>query len=270
MQRWRKELKFVEPAKLDPANCWIILLLEGLMATHKVKLSKREQVAEGTTAFYFEKPGDFQFKAGQFVRLTLIEPPETDAEGNGRNFSLASAPYEQHLMVATRMRDTAFKRVLKALPLGTEVTLVGPYGNLVLHEDPARPAVFLTGGIGVTPFRSIILQAAKNKLPHKLFLFYSNRRPEDAASLNELEKNAAANPNFKFIGTMTDAGKSDRPWPGEVGHINTEMLARYLDDLKAPMYSIAGPPRMVEAMKNLLNEAGVNSDNVRAEQFAGY
>src|SRR5262245_57530065 len=240
------------------------------MAIHKVKLVERAHVAEGTMAFYFETPPDFQFKAGQFVRVTLIEPTETDAEGNARTFSLASAPAEDRLMVATRLRDTAFKRVLRAIPLGAEVNLAGPYGNLVLHEDAAQPAVFLTGGIGITPFRSIIVQAAEDKLPQRIFLFYSNRRPEDAAFLKEIEDTQVINPNFRFIATMTDAGKSEQPWHGETGHINTEMLSRYVDDLNTPMYSIVGPPRMVEAMKNLLNEAGVSSDNVRAEQFAGY
>jgi ferredoxin-NADP reductase len=240
------------------------------MPTQRVKLVKHEHVAEGTTAFYFEKPPGFQFKAGQFVRMTLIEPPETDAEGNARNFSLASSPAEEHLMIATRMRDTAFKRVLKAMPIGTELNLGGPFGNLVLHDDATRPAVFLTGGIGITPFRSIVAQAAKDRLPHRVFLFYSNRRPEDAAFLKELEENQATNPNYRLIGTMTDAGKSQQPWQGETGHINAEMLSRYLDDLTTPTHSIAGPPRMVEAMRNLLNDAGVSSDNVRAEQFAGY
>ena len=79
-----------------------------LMATHKVKLKRREEVAEGTAAFYFEKPEGFQFKAGQFLRFSLIDPPETDAEGDSRSFSIASAPHEEDLMIATRLRDTAF------------------------------------------------------------------------------------------------------------------------------------------------------------------
>ncbi len=140
------------------------------MANYKLKLKNREEIAEGTMAFFLEKPVDFDFKAGQFARLTLIDPPETDAKGNGRTFTIASAPYEEDLMVATRLRDTAFKRVMGTIPLGTEISFKGPYGSLTLHDDATRPAVFLTGGIGITPFRSILLQAAKDKLAHKLFL----------------------------------------------------------------------------------------------------
>ena len=133
------------------------------MAAHEVKIHKREAVAEGTMAFHFEKPPDFHFKAGQSIKITLIDPPQTDAEGNARTFSLVSAPFETALVIATRMRDTAFKRVLKSLPPGSAVNIEGPDGALTLHDDPARPAVFLAGGIGITPFVSMLRQAAKDR-----------------------------------------------------------------------------------------------------------
>jgi ferredoxin-NADP reductase len=240
------------------------------MATYQVKLKSRWEVAEGTMAFHFEKPPGFAFKAGQALAWTLIDPPETDDEGGMRNFSIASAPGEPDLMIATRMRDTAFKRVLKTMPLGTEVRIVGPFGSLNLHQNAVRPAVFLAGGIGITPFRSIVLQAAEQKLPHRLSLFYSNRRPDDAAFLEELEELEKENPNYKFIGTMTNMAGSNRVWRGETGFINQEMLTKYIGDLAAPIYYIAGPPAMVAAMRQTLSGAGVNIDDVRAEEFAGY
>ncbi len=135
------------------------------MAIYKVKLKGRQEIAAGTMAFHFEKPAGFSYKAGQFGDFTLADPPETDAEGNTRGFSLASAPYEGDLMVATRMRDTAFKRVLKTMALGTEVSLDAAYGSFTLHGDASIPAVFLSGGIGVTPVRSIVLQATHDQAP---------------------------------------------------------------------------------------------------------
>ena len=240
------------------------------MAIHQVRLKGRQEIAEGTMAFYFEKPPGFVFKAGQALSLRLIDPPETDAEGDARNFSIASAPGEADLMVATRMRDTAFKRVLKTMPLGTAVRIVRPFGSLTLHHNADRPAVFLAGGIGITPFRSMLRQAAEQKLPHHLLLFYSNRRPEDAAFLEELEGLEKENPNYKFIGTMTMMAGSNRAWRGETGVINREMLTKYIGDLAAPIYYIAGPPAMVVAMRRMLSDAGVASDDVRAEEFSGY
>ncbi|MEK6299107.1 MAG: FAD-dependent oxidoreductase [Acidobacteriota bacterium] len=240
------------------------------MATHKVRLTRAEEVAEGTVAFYFEKPEGFQFKAGQFLRFTLIDPPETDAEGDGRTFSIASAPHETELMIATRMRDTAFKRVLKALPPGSEVEAKGPYGRMTLHDDPARPAVFLTGGIGITPFRGLALDAAHRGLGHRVDLFYSNRRPEDAAFLDELGELEKANRNYRFIPTMTSAVGSRVAWTGETGHINAEMLSRFIDDLTTPVYYVAGPQGLVTAIGKTLAEAGVNEAGIHAEEFAGY
>src|SRR5215472_11055302 len=98
-----------------------------------IKLIERFEVAESTMAFRFEKPDGWAFKPGQSVDLTLIAPPETDAEGNTRTFSIASAPHEPALTVATRMRNTAFKRVLKSTPIGFEVKIDGPFGSFGLH-----------------------------------------------------------------------------------------------------------------------------------------
>ena len=240
------------------------------MATHNIKLIERRELAAGTVGFFFEKPEGFQYKAGQFARFTLIDPPETDAEGTARTFTIASAPCEDHLMFATRLRDTAFKRIIKAMPVGTEVVFKGPYGSLTLHEDAARPAVFLTGGIGITPFRSIAVQAAHDRSPNPIYLFYSNRRPEDAAFLDELARLEKANPNYHFVGTMTAMAGSDREWAGETGYINQAMLAKHVADLSAPVYYIAGPRPMVAAVKTMLDEAGVKPEDIRAEEFAGY
>src|SRR5680860_14477 len=228
------------------------------MPVYKIKLKSRQEIAAGTMAFHFEKPEGFAYKAGQFADYTLINPSETDAEGNTRGFSLASTPYEDDLMLATRMRDTAFKRVLKTMEPGTELTLDAPYGSFTLHNNTQLPAVFLTGGIGVTPVRSIVLQATHNKLPHKIFLFYSNRRPEDAAFLDDLTEAQKKNPNYTFVGTMTEMEKSGREWHGETGFITKAMLLKYIDDLMLPIYYLAGPPAMVTAMRKTLGEAGVN------------
>ena len=234
------------------------------------KLKSREEVAEGTMAFQFEKPAGWTFKAGQFIDIALLEPPETDAEGNTRGFSMASAPQEETIMVATRLRDTAFKRVLKTVPLGTAVKIEGPFGNLTLHNNAARPAVMLAGGIGITPFRSILFRAAKENLPHRIFLFYSNHRPEDAPFLEALQKLEKENPNYKLIATMTDMEKSKQPWDGETGPVNKEMLERYLQRAGSPIYYVAGPAGMVKGLHTMLNQAGVDDDDIRTEEFVGY
>ena len=237
---------------------------------HKVHLIDRGEVAERTMAFWFEKPAGFTFTAGQFVDLTLVNPPETDVEGNTRAFSIASPPHEARLMVATRLRNTAFKRVLRSLSLGASIKLEGPFGNLSLHSDASRPAVLVAGGIGITPFRSMLIQAAKEQSRHRIFLFYSNRRPEDAPFLEELENLQRANPNYTFTGTMTGMQQSSRSWKGETGRLNENLLMKSLKGLEAPIYYIVGPPGMVHGSHTMLTNAGIPRGDIRTEEFAGY
>ena len=221
-------------------------------------------------AFHFEKPAGFEFQAGQSVNLALIDPPETDAKGNRRTFSLVSAPYEAELVVATRMRDTAYKRVLKAMPAGGRVNLRGPAGKFTLDPADTRPAVFIAGGIGITPFVSLLRQEAHERTARDLWLFYSNRRPEDAAFLDELLRLQERNPRHRFVGTMVEMANSSRPWSGETAYIDRAMLSRHLGDLAAPVYYMAGPPGLVEAMQKMLADAGVSREATRTDEFFGY
>lgn len=239
-------------------------------AGYRPMLLNRVEVAEGTMAFHFEKPRGFDFKPGQSADLTLLDPPETDSEGNVRTFSIASAPFEDQLMFATRMRDTAFKRSLKKVPLGAVVKMDSAMGSFTLHKNSAKPAVFLAGGIGITPFSSILRQADHDRAPHMLYLFYSNWRPEDAPFMEVLQNLEKTNSNFRFIATMTGMARSKKTWNGETELINEEMLSKYLNDLRGPIYYIAGPPAMVSGMRTMLVVSGVDEDDIRTEEFAGY
>lgn len=237
--------------------------------TYLLTLQNRCYVAERTMAFQFEKPEGFIFKAGQFIDMTLVNPSQTDAEGNGRAFSIASAPDEDMLLVATRMRDTAFKRVLASMPIGTQVKVEGPFGNLVLHDDQARAAVFLAGGIGITPFRSILVQITKERLQYSVFCFYANRRLEDAPFLEELEA-LERRYCITIVPTMTQMRGSDHSWDGETGRIDPSMLARHLKSAASPIYYLAGPPGMVKGLHQMLKYAGVGNEDIRTEEFSGY
>lgn len=240
------------------------------MPAYKVKLKKRSEIAERTMAFCLERPSGFLFKAGQYLDVTLIDPPEMDSEGPVRSFSIASAPYEENLVVATRMRDSAFKRAIARVPLGTELKIEGPLGSFTLHQNAGKAAVFLAGGIGITPFRSMLRQAAEEKSAHHLYLFYSNRRPEDAAFLKELSELAQSTPHFILVPSMTEIERSKQDWSGERGFVDRDMLVKHFCDLKGPIYYVAGPPAMVAAMQQMLIRAGVDEDDIRTEEFGGY
>jgi ferredoxin-NADP reductase len=173
-------------------------------------------------------------------------------------------------MVATRMRDTAFKRVLKTMPIGTAVKIEGPSGDLTLQNESTRAAVLLAGGIGITPFRSMLLHAAHQKLARRLILFYSNRRPEDAPFLEELQALQEENRQYTLVPSMSDMSTSHRPWTGETGLIDQAMLSRHMSGTVSPLYYIAGPPEMVKALHAMLTKQAVNTADIHAEEFSGY
>src|SRR5712691_2466366 len=237
------------------------------MRHRRAILKGRDSLCNGTTGLYFEKPDGFEFKPGQFANFTLDAAIATDAGGSTRSLSIASAPHEKDLMVAMRMRDTGFKRVASTLPIGAPFLIEGPYGNLILHRDIARPAVFLAGGIGITPFRSMIWHATEVGSAHRIFLFYSIRRLEEAAFLKELREIQELNPGFKFIPTITHPGEIPHRWRGELGHITQPGRTKWLPDFQVPIFYIAGPPGMVTGMRQILGEVGVSDDDIRAEEF---
>jgi len=240
----------------------------GAATVGSAQLTGRGEVAQGTLALRVSKPQGFGFKAGQAVYLSLPGLTQADAKGRVRTFSIASAPHEAELTLATRLTDSRLKHHLAAAAIGEPIQIEGPYGDLTLHDDAARPAVFLAGGIGITPIRSMILDALHRALPQRLYLFYSNRRPEDAAFLAELQALAHQHPQFTLIATFTDAALP--PGAGERGRITAELMARHVDDPAAPIYYLAGPPAMVAAMQDVLAQAGINPAQVRAEAFSGY
>jgi ferredoxin-NADP reductase len=225
------------------------------MSTYDVKLLERREIADGTMEFHFTWPEGFAFRAGQAVEVILPGP-----EG-GHAFSLVNAPFEGELVVATRMRDSAYKNAFRALPDGSAVKVDGPFGSLTLHKNSARAAVFIAGGIGITPFMSILRQSARDGMPHRIVLVYSNRRPQDSAFLGELQAIARDNANFTLVTTMTEAGGS---------LVDATMISHASRGLPAPIFYVAGPPAMVEAMRATLEKAGVEDTDVRSEEFFGY
>lgn len=221
-------------------------------------------------AFWFDIRGtDFLFAAGQNADFTIPDLQNPDEEGNKRTFSLAASPHHKNsIMIATRMRNTAFKNALKEFPFGTKLLVQGPMGNMTLHDDATKPAVLLAGGIGITPFRSMIEWATYMQLQHEIWLFYSNKTVDATSFLDDLTTWQQRNPHLHVILTVTD---EDAVGPFRKGRITPELLRSHLgDDLRAPIYYSAGPPAMVEAMKTMLLDIGLSRENIQFESFDGY
>jgi ferredoxin-NADP reductase len=241
------------------------------MARITLTLREKKELAKGTMAFRFGTDGQpFAFKPGQCIRITLVDPLYKDNKGNARDFSIASSPGEPFLMIATRMTGSAFKRSLADLPLGSNVRASGPYGDFFLDVDRMRPAVFLAGGIGITPFRSMIKHAIEQRSPQRLTLVYCNRTSDDAAFLDELQNWEKENPNFRLIATMTQPRNSGTTWTGRRGYIDRQFVKDHLRDVAQSVYYVAGPPRFVSAVADVLATAGVHEGDIRTDEFFGY
>jgi ferredoxin-NADP reductase len=235
----------------------------------QARIKEKREVAKGTLFVEFDLLGEeVDFTPGQYFWVTLLDPPYDDDKGQRRHITVVTSPNDRGTLgLATRVRDSAFKRSLAELPVGTEVDVEQPKGDFLLPEDTEQEYVFIAGGIGITVFRSMLRYIAEEGLPHRVTLVYSNRDVESTAFLGELQELERANPNLRLVLTMTE----DPSWDGESRRIDAAMLRDHLgDDLGAFTYLIAGPPGMVEAMEKMLAEAGVPEDQIRPERFSGY
>lgn len=237
------------------------------MSTHSTRLIGNELVADRTMAFHFEKPEGFVFRAGQAIDLVL-PTVEDNGQAARHAFSLVCAPDEERLTIATRLRGSAYKEGLRALAPGAAVQIDGPFGSLTLHKNDARDAVMIAGGIGITPYVSILRHAARQHQERQFVLVYSNRRAEDAAYLDELLALARAYPNLRVIPTLTQGDAIAPDWAGRIGRIDAALLAGIA--AKAPIYYVAGPPPFVEAIQADLLGFGADEDDIRGEGFYGY
>lgn len=237
------------------------------MPIYKLALVSRRDVARGTVEFTFAKPAELSFLPGQYGGFTLMNPVETDAGGITRRFSILSAPDDTHLVMTTRMQQSAYKRGLNAMKIGDEIKFAGPTGNFTLHNDTTIPAVFIAGGIGITPFYSMIKHATQNQSPQQLTLFYGNQSPADTAYLDELTALQKQNSHLTLVPTFA---VPDANWQGETGYITHTLIKKYVTDIHLPVYYVCGSPVMVAALKETLLEMGINEDKIKIEDFPGY
>ncbi len=232
-------------------------------------IKEKREVAKGTLLVVFDLLGHtVEFKPGQYFWVELLDPPYEDEKGPRRHITVVTSPNERGVLgLCTRLRDSAFKRSLAELPIGTEVEVEEPKGDFLLPEDTNQRYVFIAGGIGITVFHCMLRYIAEEKLPYRVTLVYSNRDRESAAFLDELMELEHDIPNLELVLTMTD----DPAWEGESRRIDGEFLRDRLgDELQSLTYLIAGPPAMVEGVVGTLQAAGVPEAQLRPSRFSGY
>jgi ferredoxin-NADP reductase/nitrite reductase/ring-hydroxylating ferredoxin subunit len=255
---------------------------------HELTLLEKKKV-NGTDimSFKFEKQnkqegnGDnevayLNYSAGQYAYFD-IGGVNNDPKGPIRHFTISSSPTESFIMISTRIRDSPYKQRLSSLEEGVKVKVRGPQGKFVLHEDYSKPAVFLSGGIGVTPFRSMTKYATDKQLPVKIIMFDSNRNEQNILYKNEFIEWVNTNKNLKIVFAITDEDGEKQSFTsssstGERGRIDKEMLTKYLgsDEVNQAIFYVCGPPAMLNAMKSILEELKISKERMKVEEFTGY
>ena len=280
----------VYEVKLDGNNV-LIMKQDKSKSPPQSELELLEKIkVEGTDimSFKFSKPSReidssqqtrlSDYAAGQFAFFD-IGGVNNDPKGPIRHFTLSSSPTEDFIMFTTRMRDSPYKKRLAALDESAKVKVRGPEGQFVLHDDYSKPAVFLSGGIGVTPFRSMIKYVTDKQLPLKIIMFDSNRDPVNILFKKEFDSWTTLNKNLNIIYSVSNEDKPEenqvtttKDWKGEHGRINKEMILKHLDNtvLNNSIFYICGPPGMLKAMQSLLQEElKIAEDRIKVEEFAG-
>ena len=227
------------------------------------KLVSVSRVAVETVEWNFSRPEEFDYLAGQHVNIKLPQLLYKDKKGQRRTFTLSSAPHEKCLKITTRQTGSGFKLTVSELPPGVEVEFMGPLGDMVWK--PGRPAIFIAGGIGITPFKSIISEInAQDTWQDNISLWFSNSLLSTAPYFKFFEN--IDNPYFEFLPVIT----RDDHWDGESRRIDRQFIQEHVESVTDYNWYLCGATQMVQDLKDVLSELGVPDTQVLSESFFGY
>ncbi len=214
-------------------------------------------------SFRFPRPPFFDYKPGQFMFVKIrIEKEEIQ-----KPFSISSSPTEKGFIEFTKkLTDHIFSRALNSFKVGDWMGIDGPYGRFTFEGEYERIAM-LSGGVGITPLRSICRYCTDTQLDTEIVLLYGNRTERDIVFKKEFEEMQRQNKKLKVVFTVDEASKD---WNGFTGIIDTEMIMKVIPDYDRRVFYICGPPGMVKAMEELLYSIGIPRANIQEENFAGY
>lgn len=230
---------------------------------------RREQIVPGVHAYHFDRTArPFDFKPGQYLKIRLPHD-NPDEKGVGRDFTIACSPTRKsEIVIMTKDGPSSFKQTLASLKAGHEVDFRAPFGSFVLPETASQPQILLTGGIGITPFISMVEYWVDKKIDFPLKLFASYSTPEEIILKDIFVKFDHEHPQFEYIPTVTHPDGSS--WNGETGRISKDLLEKYISDLRNCKYYIVGPQEMNIGLSELLDSLKISDKDIRLEDFFGY
>ena len=232
-------------------------------------LRKKVRLAPGIIDFVFKPSQKLAFKPGQYMELTLAHP-HPDSRGNRRFFTIASSPTENevHLGIRFSERSSSFKQALYRSNNNSKIVAGQIAGDFTLPANQNEKLVCIAGGIGITPFRSMLKYLLDKQQRRDIVLFYVNRRSEDIVYKDILSA-AQAELGIQVFFTLTDTAAVPRNWSGFVGRLNEQMIMKNVPDYNERTYYLSGPSEMVKANEQLLRRMGIDGKQIKKDFFPG-
>lgn len=223
----------------------------------KLKLIEKKAQAGDAISFYFKPKKKISWQAGQYLFYTL-PTNKPDNRGVTRYFTISSSPSENHIAITTRINDknSTFKKTLVKLRISDEIEASGPDGDFVV-DNPKRNLIFIAGGIGITPFHSILLDFDHKDIKPNVQLLYANR-DKNIVFKDELDVLTSAIPNLQIRYFISPT------------HIEESDIKELLSESKNPLIYISGPTPFVRIIRDIVKTQGIEKENIKMDYFSGY
>ena len=248
----------------------LFVYLTGPKQKLMLKLKQKLAVATGTYDFVFTGASNFNFRPGQYLEWTLAQD-SPDSRGSRRYFTMASSPTEKDIRLGVKFYNPAssFKQTMLNMQPGQKIVASQLSGDFILPKDPKEKLIFIAGGIGITPFRSMVKYLIDKNEKRDIVIFYSNKNVRDIAYKNIFDQ-AETNLGLKVIYVLTDKKSVQNGWIGRVGHIDGNMIRQEVLDYKERTFYLSGPHTMVSAFKKTLKDLGVSRSQIKIDFFPGF
>lgn len=234
-----------------------------------LKLKRRAKLAPGIVDFVFKPSQKLAFLPGQYMEFTL-DHPHPDSRGNRRYFTLASSPTEDlvHLGVRFYQRSSTYKNAMYKMDGRTKFVAGQVAGDFTLPADPQQKLVFIAGGIGITPFRSMLKYLIDVQQRRDIILLYINKTANEIVYTDVLDA-ARARLGVKTFYTLTDITAIPRNWTGFVGRVDERIIESAVPDYLERIYYLSGPPEMVRGCEQVLKNMHIRNDQIKKDFFPG-
>lgn len=233
-------------------------------------LDRVETVADQTYDFVFRSKRRASFKPGQYMEWTIPQK-NADSRGNRRYFTIASSPTEQEVRMGVKFypKPSSFKKQLAAMKKGDVIVVSQLSGEFVLPNDTQKKLAFIAGGIGVTPFRSMVKYLSDIQEKRDITLFYCTKTTSEIA-YSDIFDRAAENIGLRTVNVLSDAASAPKGWQGRTGFLDEKIISEETPDFKERVFYISGPHAMVTAFENTLNKMGVPRSHIKTDYFPGF